>query len=82
MDDNLKETLRYSNSKELYVVMWNGLLKKYFCPFKVRVNENVGELQKGQIVFVDGIKVTRTLKTVFEIQGNFYFYEHFDILTQ
>ena len=60
--------------------MWNGLLKNTSVLFKVRVNENVGELQKGQIVFVDAIKVTRTLKTVFEIQGNFYFYEHFDII--
>ncbi len=79
-DKELSELLKYSSPKELYIVSWNNLLKLLFCPFKVTVLNNVGQLKKGQIVLVEEVKVTNDLKTVYIIKGIAYYYFHFDIL--
>ncbi len=81
MDEKeLAEILKYSNPKELYIITWNNLLKRISCPFKVVVLRRVGGLKKGQIVDVDGVKVTMELKTVYIIKGELYYYYYFDIL--
>lgn len=81
MDDKeLAELLKYSSSKELYIVTWNNLLKLLFCPFKVKVNHNIGLLKKGQKVMVDEVKVTQELQTVYIIKNVAYYYYHFTIL--
>ena len=81
MDKNkLAEQLKYSSSEWLYVVTWKYLLKQLFCPFTVLVLTDIGPLKKGQIVWVQQVKVTMDLKTVFVIDGNAYYYYHFDIL--
>ena len=80
MDKNiLQELLKYSSPRELYVVTWNDLLKRLFCPFKVLVLVDVGDLKKDEIKDVDGVKVTLELKTVYVIKGRNYFYYHFEI---
>ena len=76
----LAEQLKYSSSQWLYIVTWNNMLKKLFTPFKVAVINTIGQLSKGQIVWVEQVKVTMQLKTVFVIDGSAYFYYHFDIL--
>ena len=76
----LAEILKYSNSKTLYIVTYNNLLKLLFCPFKVVARQDIGSLIKGQIVWVNEIKVTKEVKTVFIIKGQPYFYYHFEIL--
>lgn len=78
--EQLNELLKYSNPKELYIVAWNNLLKKLFCPFRVVVLANIGELIEGDVVEVEEVKITTDLKTVYLIQGKYYFYHHFDIL--
>ncbi len=77
---DLAEQLKYSSSEWLYVVTWNNILKQLFCPFKVAVLNPIGQLTKGQIVWVEAVKVTADLKIVFVINGSAYFYHHFDIL--
>lgn len=76
----LEEILKYSNPKELYIVAWNNLLRQLFCPFRVIVLKNVGDLKKDEICKVEAVLVTMDLKTVFLIEGQFYYYWHFDIL--
>ncbi len=76
----LAEMLKYSSPNIIYVVTWNNILKKVFCPFKVRVNNDVGELFRNQIAWVEEVKVTPELKTIYIINGNAYYYCHFDII--
>jgi len=76
----LQDLLKYSSPKELYVVTWNNLLKRLFCPFKIKVLNDVGDLRKGEIKDVDGVKVTLELKTVYLINGKNYYHYHFDII--
>ena len=76
----LAELLKYSSPKELYIVTWNNLLKLLFCPFKARLKHDIGELREGQIVWVDEVKITMELVTVFVILQRPYYYYHFDII--
>lgn len=79
---DLAEQLKYSSSEWLYIVTWNNLLKQLFCPFRVVVLKPVGSLSEGQIVWVEQVKVTMELKTVFVVDGSAYYYYHFDILIE
>ena len=76
----LAELLKYSSPLEIYVITSNNILKRLFCPFEVQVAQDIGTLKKGQIVYVDEIKVTIELKTVFIIDTKAYYYYHFEIL--
>ena len=76
----LAEQLKFSSSEWLYVVTWNNILKQIVCPFTVLVMTDIGPLKKGQIVWVQQVKVTMELKTVFVIDGRAYFYYHFQIM--
>ncbi len=79
---DLAEQLKYSSSQWLYVVTWYNLLKQLFTPFRVCVLKPIGSLSKGQIVWVEAVKVTMELKTVFVIDGSAYYYYHFDIIVE
>lgn len=80
IDKNLAEQLKYSSSEWIYIVTWNNVLKQLFTPFKVLVLSDVGQLIKGQTVWVIQVKVTHQLKTVFVVEGNAYYYFHFDFV--
>ena len=76
----LAELLKYSSPREIYVITHYNVLKRVFCPFRVSVLQEIGVLKRGQIVFVDEIKVTLELKTVYIIDNEAYYYYHMDIL--
>lgn len=76
----LAELLKYSSPKELWVITWNNILKRLFCPFRVKVLQDIGALKRGQIVLVREVKVTLELKTVYVIDKEAYYYYHFEIL--
>lgn len=78
--NQLAEMLAYSSPEIIYVVTWNNILKKVFCPFKVRVKNDIGELFRNQIALVEAVKVTQELTTVYIINGNAYYYYHFEII--
>lgn len=81
MDSNeLAEQLKYSSSDCLLIVTWENQLKKIYTPFKVYVLITIGSLSKGEVVLVTQVKVTKRLIIIFIIDGNAYYYYHFDIL--
>lgn len=77
---DLAEQLKYSSSEWIYIVTWNDLLKQVFTPFRAAVLRPVGRLTKGEIVWVQQVKVTIELRTVFVIDENAYYFYYFDIL--
>ena len=79
-EQELAEILKYSSPHVLYVVAWNNLLTQLYCPIKVMVKHHIGELKIGQIVWVDNVKVTSSLTTVFIVKGRAYYFYHFEIL--
>jgi len=76
----LAELLKYSSPLEIYVITWKNTLIKLHCPFEVQVLQDIGTLKTRQFVFVEEIKVTIELKTVFIIDSKAYYYYHFEIL--
>ncbi|APU67840.1 hypothetical protein GRFL_1116 [Christiangramia flava JLT2011] len=44
------------------------------------VKHPIGDLNEGERVLVDAVKVTADIKTVFIVKGRAYFYSHFRIL--
>lgn len=79
-EKDLADLLKYSSPKQLYIVTWNNLLKLLFCPFKAHVKHDIGTLKKGQIVWVEEVKITEEIKTVYIVKGVAYYYHHFEIL--
>lgn len=78
----LIELLKYSSPNKLYIITWNNLLKLLICPFRVLVRHDIAHLKAQSIVWVDEVKVTLELKTVFVIEGRAYYYFHFEIIDQ
>ena len=76
----LADILKYSSPNTLYIITWNNLLKQLFCPFKVVVKHQIGDLNEGDTVWVESIKVTVELTTVYVVKDRAYFYFHFMIL--
>ncbi len=77
---DLAEQLKYSSSEWIYIVTWNNLLRQLFTPFRVVVLRPIGPLVKGQMLWVEQVKVTSDLTTVFIIDGSAYYFYYFDIL--
>jgi predicted component of type VI protein secretion system len=76
----LADVLKYTSPNIIYVVTWNNILKKVFCPFKVIVLGDIGDLRKGDVVLVEAVKVDLSLKTIFIIENQAYYYHNFEIL--
>ena len=79
-EQELSKILQYSSPTTILIVTWNNVLKQLFCPFRVMVKHQIGELEKGERVWVESVKVTLKLTTVFIIKGRAYYYYHFEIL--
>ena len=78
--EKLSEILRFSTPKSLLIITWNNLLKELFCPFEVKVLKAVGNLEEGDRLWVQEIKVTTELKTVYIINDTAYYYYYFEII--
>jgi len=79
-EEQLAEILKYSSSKELYIVSYTNVLKILFCPFKVRSISDIGTLPKDKLFWVQEVKVTKDLITVYIIKDKAYYYHHFIII--
>lgn len=79
-EDDLIKQLEFINPNELMVVSWFNKLIVLKCPFRVKVIHDIGNLSKGDKVFVTRVKVTPDLITVFLIDDKAFYYYHFDIL--
>ena len=79
-EKQIARILKYSDPKKLYVIDWRNKLLLLRCPIKALVKEDIGHLKAREVVFIDEIKVTMELITVFVIKKEAYFYFHFQIL--
>lgn len=74
------EIFKYCSPNSLLVVTYYNKLIELFCPIKVKVKADVGDLKKGKYVLVEAVKLSTNGKTVFIIKGKAYYYYHFDII--
>lgn len=80
-EKELKKFLIDISPKELYIVNHNNELEILKCPFQVVLKEDIHSFKKNQVVFVELVKITRDLKTVFIIQGKAFYAIHFIIIS-
>ena len=76
----IAEILRLSKPNIIYVVTWNNILKKVFCPFKVKAKCNLEDIAFGKIYLVEAVKVDLKIDTIFMINKKAYYYHNFDII--
>ncbi len=75
------ELFRYCSKNEIWVLTWYNKIKILHTTFKVKVKKDVGELEVGSYVEVDEVKLASNGKTVYLIDGKFYFFYYFEIFT-
>lgn len=81
MDKNeYAELFKYCSPESILVITWYGKLKVLYCPFNVKVIENVGSLRIGEQKKVSLVKLSTNGKTVFVIENKSYYYQYFDII--
>ena len=78
----LAELLKYSSPNNILVIDWTNRLIELYCPFKVQIKQDVGDLKQGELEVVSLVKLATNFKTVFIIDNKAYFYFHFDILVE
>lgn len=76
----LYNLLKYINPRIILIVNQHKKLMELHCPFRVYIKQDVGTLKGGDFAFVDLVKVTPEIITVFIIDGKGYYFYHFDIL--
>lgn len=75
----LLKQISLTKSNELYVVDYRGCLMKLKCPFIVRANETVGNIQEGFKYEVLSVRISIRLETVYQINNSYYLYKSFEI---
>lgn len=78
---HLIELLKYSSPYIIYVVNGENRIIKLQTPFELRVMQNIGNLNKNQIVSCTELKITRQGRIVYCINDKNYHTYYFDILT-
>lgn len=79
-DDVIADLMKFSSPFEIYIVNKNNRIVCLKCPFKVEVKYNIGQLKEQEIVFVDKVKITYQLISVFIVRNQAYYFYHFIIL--
>ncbi|WP_435136771.1 hypothetical protein [Formosa sp. A9] len=77
---NWAELLKYSSPKKILVVNDKNKIIELTCPFKVEAKHDIADLYKGKIYYVELVKISTSMVTVFIINGEAYYYSHFYIL--
>lgn len=83
MDNNkyIEEISKFCSPYSILVLDYEGKLKRIHCPFEVTVIIAVGNLEAGDICFVEAVRLTLDLKDVFIIAGRAYFLYYFRIIS-
>ncbi|UKM65364.1 hypothetical protein GSB9_01930 [Flavobacteriaceae bacterium GSB9] len=81
-NEELIELLKYCSPHIIYVVNGQNRIIKLHTPLKLLVLQDIGSLNKDQIVFCTELKITKSGRIVFYIDGKNYHTYYFDILTK
>lgn len=70
---NIAELFQIVSTNSVLVILYNGKIKRLYCPFVVIVKIDVPPLEKGIEYSVEADKMTLALEDVFIIEGRAYF---------
>ena len=78
-DKEMAEFLKGISPYKLYIINADNKIEVLICPFEATSKIDVAFIKKHQRVLVELVKITRTLKTVFIIEGQAFFAINFNI---
>ncbi|GAA4801783.1 hypothetical protein GCM10023330_04680 [Litoribaculum gwangyangense] len=78
----LIELLKFCSPHIIYVVNGQNSIIKLHTPLKLLVLQDIGVLSKNEKVFCTKLKITKSGRIVFYIEGKNYHTYYFDILTK
>ena len=73
----IAELFKIVNTSSILVVLFDGKVKRLYCPFRVIAKIGVPPLEKGKEYLVDAVKMTIQLEDVFIIRGKAYLVWYF-----
>ena len=76
----LLELLKYCSPHIIYVVNGQNRIIKLHTPLKLLVLQDIGGLRKDHTVFCTELKITKSGRIVFFVDGKNYHTYYFDIL--
>ena len=76
----IEEVFKYCKIDSILVINESGHLQRLDCPFAVLVIQDVGELHRGLICFVNAVKLDLSLIDVYIIRNKAYYFFNFRIL--
>ena len=85
MADNkriIEEINRYCQPNSLLIIDSYGILRRLYCPFKVKVIHHVHYLTINEIVDVLAVKISSDLVMLYVVQQLAYPYYYFVIIDQ
>ena len=75
----LQELLKWISSDSLLAIDGKGDIRRIYCPFKVICLVNFPDINQGEKVSVEAIKLTVEIKEVYIIKGTAYHIIYFKI---
>ena len=85
MADNkriIEEINRYCQPNSLLIIDRKGILRRLYCPFKVKVISHIHYLRMNDVVDVLAVKISSDLVLLYVIQQLAYPYFYFIIIDQ
>ena len=79
-EEILKKLLKWVSSDSLLVIDKKGALRRIYCPFKAICLVRFPDIDEGDQVSVDAVKLTVEIKEVFIIKGIAYYILYFKII--
>jgi hypothetical protein len=76
----IEEVFKYCKIDSILVIDMKGHLHRLDCQFSVLVIQDVGELRRGLICYVNAVKLDLSLIDVYIIRNKAYYFFNFRIL--
>ena len=78
----VREIFKIVKTNSILIIGGDGQLIRIYCPFEVEVIEQLQDLNIGDVVWVEAVKMTLTLKDVYIIKGKAYYVWYFQVLSK
>ena len=76
----IKDLFKHVGTDSILIINKDGKLARLYCPFEVIVIGLLPDLKVGDVVWVEAVKMTVTLKEVYVIKGKAYYVWNFRII--
>lgn len=77
----IKALFKHVGTDSVLFIDKRGKLARLYCPFEVIVVGLLPDMQVGDVVWVEAVKMTVTLKDVFIVKGKAYYVWNFRVVS-